>query len=370
MPLAEPLQQIDRTMVRYRGRKLIYFGGCDYFRLASHPEVLRALHDGAEKFGLNAAASRATTGNHVLFGKLESELARFFGVERAALLSNGYATNLAFAQTFASEFTHALMDKRAHGSQRDAAQALDCPVRSFRHRDAQDFRRVLARCGRAARPLVITDGMFSHDGSLAALDEYLDALPARGVLLVDDAHGAGTLGRSGRGTPQVCGVRDKRLVQTISLSKAFGVYGGAVLGTKKIVEAIQDRSRIFRGNTPPPLPLVNAALASLKILKSDPSLRARLKANTARIKGALRATDLPIVDNASPIVPLIPRDALHALRIRQSLLRAGIFPSLIRYAETPPPGYFRFAISSEHTRAHLDLLAEILVKSAETSAHC
>src|SRR5882672_7336931 len=108
MPLAEPLQQIDRTFVRHGGRKLIYFGGCDYFRLASHPEVLRALHDGAKKYGLNVAASRSTTGNHALFEKLEKELATFFRMERATLLSNGYATNLAFAQTFAGEFTHAL----------------------------------------------------------------------------------------------------------------------------------------------------------------------------------------------------------------------------------------------------------------------
>ncbi len=368
MPLAPPLQQVDRTMVLHRGRKLIYFGGCDYFRLASHPEVLRALREGADKFGLNAAASRSTTGNHVLFGKLETELARFFGVERAALLSNGYATNLAFTQTFAAEFTHALMDERSHGSPRDAVNALECSARSFRHRDPGDFRRQLARYGRTGRTLAITDGMFSHDGSTAPLQEYLDALPRNAVLLVDDAHGAGTLGRRGRGTPEVCGVRDTRVVQTISLSKAFGVYGGAVLGTAKVIEAIQNRSRIFNGNTPPPLPLVNATLASLRILKSDASLRARLKANTARIKSALRAAELPIVDNASPVVSLIPRNALHASRISKALLRAGIFPPLIRYGGTPPPGYFRFAISSEHTNAQLDRLAEALSKPVTTTA--
>ena len=100
MPLAEPLQQVDRTFVLHRGHKLIYFGGCDYFRLSSHPDVLRALAEGVEKFGLNVAASRMTTGNHRLFGQLENELANFFNVEGAALLSNGYATNLAFAQSF------------------------------------------------------------------------------------------------------------------------------------------------------------------------------------------------------------------------------------------------------------------------------
>ena len=194
MSLAEPLQQTGRTFVRHRGRKLIYFGGCDYFRLASHPEVLRALHEGAEQFGLNVAASRSTTGNHRLFGALEKALAKFFGVERAALLSNGYATNLAVAQTFAGEFTHALLDERSHGSPRDAVLLLGCPVATFRHRDPKDFSRVLKSCGRKARPFVLTDGMFSHDGSLAPLREYLAALPSRGLLLVDDAHGAGTLG--------------------------------------------------------------------------------------------------------------------------------------------------------------------------------
>jgi 7-keto-8-aminopelargonate synthetase-like enzyme len=148
------------------------------------------------------------------------------------------------------------------------------------------------------------------------------------------------------------------------LSKAFGVYGGAVLGTAKVIEAIQNRSRVFSGNTPPPLPLVNATLASLMILKSDPSHRARLRANTARIKDALRVAELPIVDNASPIVALIPRDSSQAARLSRALLRAGVFPSLIRYAGTPPPGYFRFSISSEHTNAQLDLLAEVLVQFA------
>lgn len=363
MPLASPLQQVDRTFVRHRGRKLIYFGGCDYFRLASHPEVLRAFHEGAEKFGLNVAASRSTTGNHALFDKLESELAKFFTVERAALLSNGYATNLAFTQTFADHFTHALIDERSHGSPRDAAQLLRCPVLAFAHRDTNDFRRALKSCGRAARPLVITDGMFSHDGSLAPLRDYLAVLPRRAMLLVDDAHAAGTLGKTGRGTPEVCGVRDERLVQTISLSKAFGVYGGAVLGSTKVIGALQERSRIFNGNTPPPLPVVNATLMSLRILKRDRALRAQLRANVTRIKTALRSMHVPIAENESPIVAILPRTTRRASRISSALLRAGIFPSLIRYAGSPPNGYFRFTISSEHSPAQLDRLAEVLVAS-------
>jgi 7-keto-8-aminopelargonate synthetase-like enzyme len=207
--------------------------------------------------------------------------------------------------------------------------------------------------------------MFSHDGSIAPLGEYLDALPQRGILLVDDAHGGGTLGKRGRGTPEIYKLRDTRVVQTISLSKAFGVYGGAVLGAASVIEAIQERSRIFTGNTPPPFPLVNATLTSLKILKTDRALRVRLNANTARIKSALRAADFPIVDGPSPIVAAIPRDRQHASSISRTLLGAGIFPPLIRYAGSPPPGYFRFAISSQHTAAQLDALTEALISSVK-----
>lgn len=361
--LAPTLQQTDRTFVRHQGRKLIYFGGCDYFRLASHPEVLRALHEGTERFGLNVAASRTTTGNHALFIRLEKALAKFFGVERAALLSSGYTTNLAYAQTCAGRFTHALVDERTHHSPRDATSFLDCPLRPFRHRDVKHFCQQLKSCGKSARPLVITDGLFSHDGSTAPLAEYLAALPPRGMLLVDDAHGAGTLGRTGRGTPEVCGVRDARLVQTISLSKAFGVYGGAVLGGAEVIEAIQTRSRIFIGNTPPPLPLVNATLRSLQILRSDRSLRRRLHAHITRLKTRLRLAGLETPDNLSPLVAVVPRTARHADHTARKLRRAGIYPPLIRYSGGLPHGYFRFAISSEHTPTQLDILAEALIAS-------
>lgn len=361
MPLAAPLQQIDRTYVRHAGRKLTYFGGCEYFRLSSHPRIITALERGLEKFGLNVAASRSTTGNHSLFAELESALARFFRQPRAALFSSGYVTNLAFAQTFAGEFTHAFIDERAHGSVRDAAALLACRVRPFRHRDAAGLQSGLKGLGPDSRPLVLTDGMFAHDGSLAPLDRYVNALPERGLILVDDAHGAGIVGKNGRGTADACGVRDERVIQTISLSKAMGVYGGAVLGARRIVEAIQERSRIFNGNTPLPLPLAFAALNAIGLLGNSPVLLRRLRANTARIKERLSAAGFPIVENTSPIVALVPRDDRHAARVCRELLRRGLFPTLIHYAGGPAQGYFRFAISSQHTARQLDLLAEALL---------
>lgn len=361
MPVAPLLQQTGRTHVLHGGRKLIYFAGCDYFRLASHPEVLRAFHDGTRKFGLNVAASRATTGNHALYVRLEKELSGFFHTPRAALFSNGYVTNMAFAQTFAGEYSHVLLDERSHGSLRDAATLLRCPELHFRHRDPRDLQRLLRGLGRRARPIVLTDGLFSHDGSLAPLPDYLSALPRHGLLLVDDTHGAGTLGRHGRGTAEQLGASDARMIRSITLSKAFGVYGGAILASRSVVEAIQTRSRLFIGNTPPPLPLVNAALAAVRLLKADRSLRTRLNANVSRLKNALRAAgwDAPMLDSPAPIIPVVPRDTAHARRLQRALLQAGIYPPLIRYGSGG--AYFRFVLSSEHTRTQLDRLAAVLI---------
>lgn len=363
MSLTAPLQQVHRTRVLHRGRELDYYGGCDYFRLASHPAVLRALREGAARFGLNVAASRTTTGNHELFGRLERELARFFRRPRAALLSSGYAANLAFAQSVAGRFTHALLDERAHGSLADAAQLLGCPVRRFRHRETADVRRQWRALGRPARMLLMTDGLFAHDGSLARLNELLEVLPSRGLLLLDDAHGAGTLGRNGRGTPEIFGGRDARLVQTFSLSKAFGVYGGAVVGASGWIDALQNHSRLFMGNTPPPLPLVNAVLRSLEILRGDCAPRRRLGANVARVKDALRIAGLPVAANHSPIVGLVPESARVADRVSRALRRAGVFPPLIRYGKGAPHGFFRFALSSEHSAAQLDRLTRALIQA-------
>src|SRR5689334_8169082 len=186
----EPLQQLDRTYVRFRSRKLSYFSGCDYFRLASHPKVLSALFRGARRYGINVAASRLTSGNHHLYGELEASLARFFAAPAALLVGNGYVTNLVVAQTLAGNFSHALIDEQAHPSLRHAARLIECPILSFRHQCAEDLARCTRRCGPGARFLLLTDGLFAHDGSVAPLAEYLQVLPADALLLVDDAHGA------------------------------------------------------------------------------------------------------------------------------------------------------------------------------------
>jgi 7-keto-8-aminopelargonate synthetase-like enzyme len=203
--------------------------------------------------------------------------------------------------------------------------------------------------------------MFGHDGSVAPLKAYLKVLPSDSYLLVDDAHAAGMLGRTGRGTPELEGVSRRRIVQTITLSKAFGTYGGAILGSRKVCADIIARSRIFTGNTPLPLPLAAAALKSIQIMTADKTMRTRLEQNIAHVKSSLRAARIPVPENPSPIIPILPPNKKASAKLKRRLLAARIYPPFIQYPGGPKDGYFRFAISSEHTRKQLDAVIGALV---------
>lgn len=353
---SEPLQQVDLTQVRAAGRKLIYFGGCDYFRLSHHPVIRRAVSTGMQHHGLNPAASRFTTGNHLLYERLEAKLRSFFKVASATLTSNGYGTNLIVAQALRGEFSHALIDARSHQSLYDATAYLDCPVIQFAHADAGALRKQIRLLPSQASVLLLTDGMFGHNGRLAPLREYLEILPSNSQMVVDDAHGAGTVGGQGRGVCEVLGIPSKQIIQTISLSKAFGVYGGAILGSRALRVKMIQRSGLLRGNTPLPLPLACAGLSALSLLRSDRSRRARLEKNIAQVHRQCPEH----VNPPSPIVAIRPRSASESRKLSEALLKRGIYPSRISYGAVTP--YFRFALSSEHRPAQIQTLVDVLLR--------
>jgi 8-amino-7-oxononanoate synthase len=363
MTALEPLQQLGGSRVRWRGRELIYFSGCDYFRMAEHPAVLKAAVEGVKKFGLNVAASRVTTGHHKIYEELERELVKFFDAEDALLVSNGYMTGMVVAQALAGNFSHALLDERAHPALQDAAEQLNCPILKFKHRDGEDFKRAVARCGKGSRPIVLTDGMFAHDGSVAPLKAYLKHLPRDGMILVDDAHGAGVLGKEGQGTVEFEGVGRKQIIQCVTLSKAFGVYGGAILGAHQLREKIFERSRAFAGSTPLPLPLANAAVQSVKVLKvRGKELRRQLNKNVDYVRSGLRNAGVELAETPGPIVPRFEKSPPQTRLLKKHLLAAGILPPFVKYPGFSD-GYFRFAISSGHNRAQLDKLIKVLKNS-------
>jgi 7-keto-8-aminopelargonate synthetase-like enzyme len=184
-------------------------------------------------------------------------------------------------------------------------------------------------------------------------------LPRDGFIVVDDAHAAGILGRRGRGSVELEGVSRGRLVQCVTLSKAFGVFGGAILCSRKLREQVMQRSPMFIGGTPLPLPLMHAATVSVKLVENNPSFRRRLHRNADFVKNALRRAGLKLPETPGPVIPLVLPTTRQNAALRRALLAAGIFPSFINY-HGPTEGYFRFVISSEHTQRQLNQLVGVL----------
>ena len=360
MSLPTAIQPDDATHVCYRGKRLIYFGGCDYYRLAHHPKLLKAHSQAAARDGLGTGASRMTTGNHPAHDELEKSLVNFFGYETATVVGDGYLANIALGQAAKGRFDAAFIDEKAHMSLRDAAQFLGCPIVRYRHCDAADLAKRLSRRRAAKRVLLMTDGVFGATGRIAPVTSLAKRLLRPATLWIDDAHGAGVLGERLRGTAEQCGLGGRRVIQSIVFSKGLGSFGGAILGPRWLRSALLGGNPVVTGSSSLPTGLAKATLASLELLRTRPGLAKRLRRNTAFVKDKLLAAGLPIGDPAFPVISLDCPKKKAAMALRRRLLANGIYPSCIRYPTGSEGAFYRFAISSEHTREQLERLVTAL----------
>jgi 8-amino-7-oxononanoate synthase len=230
----------------------------------------------------------------------------------------------------------------------------------FRHCNPRDLARRAKSLGKRSVPVLLTDGMFSRDGRAAPLREYCGVLPKRTTLLVDDCHGAGVLGPNKRGTVEYEQLPRSNIIQTITLSKAFGAFGGAILCSTKLRHRILSSSSAVTSSTPFPLPLARAALAALKLLEKNEGFGSRLSENHRSVREQLRAVGFEVEDFPGPIIPFYTRNKGDAAKVSRALLKHGIHPPLIRYPGGPESGFFRFVISSEHSRKQLRKLCVCL----------
>jgi len=354
------LQFLDNTRVRDGRRTLLYFGGCNYLGLAWHPALRRAMAKACESGPFQTGASRRTTGEHPDFLETERAIARFFHAGSAAFFATGYLASMAALEGLRSEATHVLLDAGAHRCLRDGARLTGHPVIEFTAWDAGALRAALRALPRGARPLVATDGTGAIRPGIAPLDAFLALLPEAGLLVVDDAHGAGTVGPGGRGAVALHGIQDPRVLQSVTLAKAFAVAGGAVLGAEPLVRRIREMAGAYTGSTAQPLGILAAVRAAVRLVDRSPGRVRRFQSNQAlfaRVTSGIPRLD---VDPRTPVSIVHPADAAQAEALRTSLEAAGIHAPWIRYPGGPETGFFRFALSAAHSPTEIRLLASVL----------
>jgi 7-keto-8-aminopelargonate synthetase-like enzyme len=367
MPVGPELRFLDRTHVMFQGKPYLFFGGTDYHRLASHPEVVAACRQEAESGGLSCAGSRITTGNNPLHGRLEEKLSGFLGTEDVVLCSGGYLSNTVALDALAGDYPRFFIDSDAHVSLRGPARCLAPEhVSTFRHAEPGDLlQQIQSSLQPAERPLVLTDGVASDDGELSPLGEYWEVVRNwGGLLLVDDAHGIGTVGPRGRGSPEAARLPAAAFIQTGTLSKALGAFGGLVAGSAGLAARIIERSQAFVGATAIPPPLAAAAIRSIEILQANPGMISGLQMRTAHVRERLRAMGIDTGFSPAPIISITHRDTARNERLRLILLAHGLYLPLIRdYPGSPPGGHFRLALSSVHTDQDVTRLLEAVAES-------
>jgi 8-amino-7-oxononanoate synthase len=289
------------------GAEFLAFCSNDYLGLANDPRIVAAAVGAAQRFGVGSGASHMVTGHSVLHERLEQRLAAFIGLPRALLFSTGYQANVGAITALAGRGDAIFSDEKNHASLIDGARLSRAEVTRYPHCDMHALDKALAACAHELK-LVVTDGVFSMDGDIAPLDELL-ALCERhdALLLVDDAHGFGVLGATGRGILEQFGVSSPRVVYVGTLGKAAGVAGAFVAGGANVVETVLQQARTYMFTTASPAMLAAAVDASLDIIGDEAWRRERLRELIATLRGKLRIgrPGAHLVPSDTPIQPLI-----------------------------------------------------------------
>jgi glycine C-acetyltransferase/8-amino-7-oxononanoate synthase len=354
-------------VVSIEGHPAILMAANDYLGLATHPALKQAAIAAIEQYGVGSGAARLVSGTLPPHVELETALARFKGSDGSLLFGSGYLANLGLIPALTRSGGLILADRLCHASLLDGCRLSEATFRVFRHRDLAHLEQLLAKRAPSGSVLIVTDGVFSMDGDLAPLPELATLAERYGAhLLVDDAHGTGVMGKTGRGTLEHFDVESRVPFHMGTLSKALGGSGAYVAGPMSLIQHLVNRARSFIYTTAPPPAVAAASLAALRIIQQEPERRARLWANRQRWVEGLVGLGYRIADTASPIVPVLVGPAEPAVRLAERLLQLGVYAPAIR-PPTVPEGTSRIrtTVSSEHQPEHLARALEAFRQAGE-----
>jgi glycine C-acetyltransferase len=339
------------------GKQVLNFCSNNYLGLANHPRLVRAAQQAVEKYGVGPAAVRTIAGTMDLHLQLEQRLANFKGVEAAISFQSGFNANLGAIPALVGKSDVIFSDELNHASIIDGSRLSGATIVRYAHCDPQDLdRALLEHRGNYPHALVVTDGVFSMDGDIAPLDKIYEVSQKHdAILMVDDAHGEGVLGRGGRGIVDHFSLHGKVDVEVGTLSKAFGVVGGVVAGNPLVVEWLRQRGRPFLFSSAMTVPDAAACLASLDILEESTDLVDKLWENTRYFKAEMKALGFDTGKSSTPITPVMLGEAPLAQQFSRELFENGVFAMAIGFPTVPRgKARIRVMISAAHQNEDLD----------------
>ena len=358
-------------VVEVEGRgEVIMLTSNNYLGLADHPAIVEAAEKAERDYGYGLASVRFICGTQTIHTRLEERIASFFGTEDTILYGSCWNANEGLFQTVALEQDAIISDELNHASIIDGIRLAKARKERFKNRDMGDLRRALEATRDARNRLIMTDGVFSMEGSLAPLPEMVElAKEFDSFLVVDDSHGTGVVGKTGRGTPEELGVFGKIDAYTSTLGKALGgSHGGFTTGPRVLVEYLRQKSRPYLfSNTLPPA-VVMGSLAAFDLLEKDTSFITRLRENTRYFRSQLTERGVKVREGIHPIVPILIGDTAKAISMSAELLNRGVYVSGFGFPVVPQgAARLRCQISAAHTREHLDrainAIAEVVLNS-------
>ncbi len=354
------IQGPQGSHIQVKNQDVLNFCANNYLGLSSHPDLVKAAHEGLEKFGYGMSSVRFICGTQTIHKTLEDSLSKFLGTQDTILFSSCFDANGGVFEALLSEEDAIISDELNHASIIDGIRLCKAQRYRYKNRDLTDLEEKLKEAQAQRFRLVVTDGTFSMDGTVAPLDKICDlAEKYDALVMIDDSHASGFMGPNGRGTHELFNVMDRIDIITSTLGKALGgSAGGFVSGHQEIIDLLRQRARPYLfSNTLTP-PVVNASVRALELV-SDPKvggkLREQLWKNTRRFREAMKATGFTVKDGNHPVVPVMLGEATLAQKMAADLLEEGIYVIGFFFPVVPKgQARIRVQLSAAHSDSDVD----------------
>jgi glycine C-acetyltransferase len=355
------LESESAAISRFDGKQVINLASNNYLGLTTHPKLREAAIEATRRYGVGSGAVRTISGTMSLHMELEERIAAFKNVEACVVFQSGFAANAGTVSAILGPDDHIISDELNHASIIDGARLSKAKIHVFPHKDAEAAAKILKDlAGDSGRKLLITDGVFSMDGDIGPLPALVEVAERYGaIMMVDDAHASGVLGRNGRGTIDHFGLHGRVHIQVGTLSKAIGALGGYVCGSRDLIDFLYHRARPFLFSTSHPPSVAATCMAAFDVLEQEPERIERLWVNTRRWKAGLVAAGFNTGISETPIVPIMAGEAALAHQFSRELFAEGVLATGIGFPTVPKgKARVRTIVTSAHTTEELDSALE------------